>query len=616
METSLPAHALRSASTELLHCVAMLVERRNGEAVTLAMIARDRMVHLILHHSAAEASLLLQARSGLFGLFDQRASVDALLALPAGGAALLARRAALPPDDLRSLLTGILLQPPHDLQRLDLWLADARTLPMLMHYAVWRPKCFVDDTERSRYYLHATALCALCARMLDQYPNEMQNDFVAHVVQTLSSGVIYSCEGSLRSFAEAKATLITRFVQAYYPELTDTQFAPKPLRGDRPIRLGLLWNDVDRRTENVVGVASTRQIRRHGFEVISILHHDSYHGGVDDQPTIIEDILSLSDDVVDLNDLPKLADKCAAIRALDLDCLIFMNNITFGFNEYVALAALRLARWQAVNFCAVCTTGFPTIDLYISGDLSERAAAPDAAYTERLVRLPGTCLIFDHDHDADQRAGSLRVQVPALRDAATQTLFASGANLYKIHPALSGVWARILSATPGSRLVLYPFNPNWDLSYPIDLFERRFTGQLLSNDVDPECVTVAGPWRDSSPIEEILATADIYLDSFPHSGGLSSLDALKLGVPVVTMRGESQRENQTADMLDLLGLSRFVTASVEEYDALASRLAFEPALWAEYRAAILAAMPRARFFDTGDYSRKFAAGLREALVVG
>jgi len=317
---------------------------------------------------------------------------------------------------------------------------------------------------------------------------------------------------------------------------------------------------------------------------------------------------------VDLDRLPKLADKCAAIRALDLDCLLFMNNVTFGYNEYVALATLRMARWQAVNFCAVFTTGFPTVDLYVSGALSERGANPDANYTERLVRLPGTCLIFDKEMPR-QEARSRRLAA-AVRDPATQTLFVSGANLYKIHPELSSVWARVLEAAPGARLVLYPFNPNWDLSYPASKFTARFTAQLLARNVDPERVTLAGPWRDASAVDEILTAADIYLDSFPHSGGLSSLDALRRGVPVVTMCGDTQRENQSADLLDLLGLSRFVARTSEQYVDLAARLAADPELWADYSLEIGRQMQRAPFFDTDDYSNKFAHGLKQVLVNG
>ena len=87
----------------------------------------------------------------------------------------------------------------------------------------------------------------------------------------------------------------------------------------------------------------------------SILHHRSYHGGIQDpSSTILEALDQISDDIVDLDQIELLPEKYASIKALDLDCVIFMNNVTFGFNDYVALATLKLARWQAVNFWRRC----------------------------------------------------------------------------------------------------------------------------------------------------------------------------------------------------------------------------------------------------------------------
>ena len=290
-----------------------------------------------------------------------------------------------------------------------------------------------------------------------------------------------------------------------------------------------------------------------------------------------------------------------------------MNNVTFGFNDYVALATLKLARWQAVNFCAVATTGFPAVDLYLSGELSERGANPDDGYTERLVRLPGTCLIFEDQGPLKSKAPRLGL-ARRLRDRGTATLFASGANFYKIHPELSETWARVLVASPGSRLVLYPFNPNWDIAYPVETFVRRVEAQLAGHGLDPNRIIIAGPWRDPDAVTEVLSAADIYLDSFPHSGGLSSLDAFRLGIPVVTKQGITQRENQTADLLDIMGLSRFIAATTDEYVALAARLARFPSAWAEYKIAISQKIGQADFFDTELYSYGFAEKLKEALL--
>lgn len=310
----------------------------------------------------------------------------------------------------------------------------------------------------------------------------------------------------------------------------------------------------------------------------------------------------MSDNYHTLFGMP-LQDVASSIRALDLDLLMFASNVTWGYDEHIALASLKLARRQAVNICAVYTTGFPSMDYYFSGASAERGDDPASGFSEQLVTLDGGCLIFDQE---DYPRVSLRGDLRETALKRYSTVFASGANLYKLHPRLLGVWAQILSQVPGSALVLYPFNPNWDSAYWSSQLKRLFETELRAHGVSPERVFFAGPWKSASKVRELLTGVDVYLDSFPHSGGLSSLDAMSLAIPIVTKIGMTQRENQSAELLEGIGLDRMIAEDETAYIKRAVSLATDPDLWAEDHLALAEKITDAPFFDGRNHSEAFA----------
>ena len=151
-------------------------------------------------------------------------------------------------------------------------------------------------------------------------------------------------------------------------------------------------------------------------------------------------------------------------------------------------------------------------------------------------------------------------------------VFASGANFHKIVPELQDAWIRILASVPDSRLLLYPFNPNWD-GYSVELFMTHLADRLRNSNIDPVRVLVleaAPTWQD---VVQRLQLADIYLDSFPFCGATSLLDALLALLPVVAMDGTSHRTIQGAAILRSLGFGELVARDVDAYVGLAIRLA-------------------------------------------
>ncbi|GJE52621.1 hypothetical protein GOFOIKOB_5694 [Methylobacterium tardum] len=612
MSLDITEQVLAGSLRELHACLRVWLADGAPVDAKLAADARDRWIGLVSHHQAESALALLAKEAGavFFAIAHEPRVLDAIFQLPAPSERVRDAWGALAQDDPRRLLGGIFLCPPFDLDGLEYFVAQGRFDNILLIYATWQPRCFETDAQRARFVAYGAALGAALADRIESATGPL-NTFLDHSVRSIGGGIVYSCEGMLVEHARAKSRVIRAYLKRRHgldpAKTSQTERLP---RGPT-IRIGLLWADTDWRTENIVGAASVDRLRDHGFHIVSIIHHN--RPATKDRRTMEGRIAALSHEVVDLSRARGLMEQAEAIKALDLDCLMFMTNVTHGYNDYIALATLRLARWQAVNLCAVVTTAFPAIDLYISGLLSERAERPQDGYTEALVRLPGSCLVFDRQGEG-RKHHSAKLSFQRLRDPSTVTLFGSGANFYKIHPALTDTWTQILAETQNSRLVLYPFNPNWSSDFAGRRFLRRFSDQLIARGVDPARVTVAGPWRDAGVVADLLSEVDIYLDSFPHSGGLSSLDALRLNIPIVTKGGPTQRENQTADLLDLMGLSRYVADSVDGYLRTACILAEDLSAWAAFKVGIARGMRAAPFFDTVTYSARLATALRSAVV--
>src|SRR5262249_46683228 len=139
-----------------------------------------------------------------------------------------------------------------------------------------------------------------------------------------------------------------------------------------------------------------------------------------------------------------------------------------------------------------CTTsGFRNMDYYLSGALSEPDKNAQEHYTEKLVLVDGPAHCYDFG--TEQLPSSPSFEVRRGASSPDGVVFASGANFYKIIPEVEDVWLRILERTPGSQLLLYPFNPNWSNSYPVGKFIERFRASAASRGVAADRIVVLAP---------------------------------------------------------------------------------------------------------------------------
>ncbi|MBI1778339.1 MAG: hypothetical protein HYR63_23620 [Proteobacteria bacterium] len=252
------------------------------------------------------------------------------------------------------------------------------------------------------------------------------------------------------------------------------------------------------------------------------------------------------------------------IAADGVDILVDLAGHTAGGR--LGVMAHRPAPVQATWMGYPGTTGLSSID-YIIADAVEIPDGAEPYYSERPVRLPRSYICYAPPEYAPSPAAS-----PA--DADAPLTFGCFNNLAKLNEAVFVAWARILKAVPGSRLsLLWP-----SLLDPVIAGETR--ARLGAAGVPPERVQLGGHRRHADLLEA-YRTVDIALDPFPYSGGLTTLEALWMGVPVVTIAGDTFAGRHSASHLTAAGLKDWIAPSTESYVRLATQ-------WAQKRSHIAA----------------------------
>ncbi len=498
------------------------------------------------------------------------------------------------------LLASILYLAPHKFPRF----ADIADVP------AWLIRDYVDHMLSSPPMFHAAgeadAYCAFMARWTAHMRDTVAADPVgdsghrlaAQFVATTQFHSLYFNAANVRDTFQARAELLEMSQGGNDTEL-DHQFPPRAAGGR--LRVGVLSFNFSEGAETFATLPLIRHLDRTRFEVTLY--------ALRQKNSAIEQFCAKHADR--FVHLPRdLAARVQTMRADNLDMLYLGTNLTATAHELTLLALHRLARVQIAGVCSCVTTGMRNVDCYLSGQLSEPADA-QAHYSEKLYRIdgPAHCYDFGGSTPAALKQEIRREDFAIPRDA---IVFASGANFYKILPELDDIWFRIMASVPDSRLLLYPFNPQWNHEYPIENFMARLAARLQRHSIAPQRLLVFNTARSRADIMQRLGIADIYLDSFPFSGATSLLDPLLAGLPPVVLDGTTFRSRVGPGILRGIGLDELVAGNIDEYIRLAVRLAANREMrdgLAKKIGAAMRAMPS--IFDGKRYGAEVSAAFEQ-----
>ncbi|MGH7905893.1 MAG: hypothetical protein ACREP6_04625 [Candidatus Binataceae bacterium] len=233
----------------------------------------------------------------------------------------------------------------------------------------------------------------------------------------------------------------------------------------------------------------------------------------------------------------------------------------------IQLAAQRLAPVQATSWGHPETSGLATIDYFLSSDLMEPMDA-DSHYTEKLVRLPNLSIYYEPV--AAQPVAVTRQELGLRTDAA---VFWCGQSLYKYLPQHDRVFARIAKAAPHSQFVFVRHHGG---SRVTELFQERLERTFAVEGLKSADHCVMLDRMGQNKFIAAIGRCDVFLDSLEWSGCNSALESLANDLPVVTLPGALMRGRHSAAILRMMGVTETIATDVEDYIAIAARLANAP----------------------------------------
>ena len=337
------------------------------------------------------------------------------------------------------------------------------------------------------------------------------------------------------------------FSRAVETGRTKPQFANQA-DPERRLRIGYVSGDFGR---HPVGYFLSQILSSHDRTAVDIFCYANSHH-VDDMTSQLQGTADHWRSLVGVSD--QVA--AALVAADDIDILVDLSGHTA--RNRLPMFALKPAPVQVSWLGFWGTTGLSAMDYILSDDATIRPGEEDC-YSERVLRLPVCRFCYGPPDDAPPPAREL----PLRRQG--YVTFGSFNNLTKVGPEVIRLWAKVLLAVPASRLVL-----KWS-SLAGEGMRRRLTEAFADEGIGKERLDL----RDASPHSRMLleyGDIDVALDPFPFSGGLTSCEALWMGVPVITLPGARAPSRQTFGFLQALGVTEWAAASPDDYIRIAVSL--------------------------------------------
>jgi protein O-GlcNAc transferase len=242
------------------------------------------------------------------------------------------------------------------------------------------------------------------------------------------------------------------------------------------------------------------------------------------------------------------------------------------------------------------TTGLEAMDYRLVDAVTDPEGEADTFASERLVRLPEGFLCYGARGDAPAPG-----QPPCLTTGVVT--FGSFNNPAKLSGATLDLWARLLARLPTARLLLKgkPFAEAATRAIYLD--------RLAERGVAADRIELVG-WLPEREHLALYDRVDIALDPFPYNGTTTTCEALWMGVPVVTLRGDRHAARVGASLLTQIGLSDLIADSPEAYMEIAVALAGDLARLADLRRSLRPRMAASPLCDAPAFARKVEAAYR------
>jgi protein O-GlcNAc transferase len=257
------------------------------------------------------------------------------------------------------------------------------------------------------------------------------------------------------------------------------------------------------------------------------------------------------------------------------------------------LFARKPAPVQATGLAYPGTTGMLAMDYRFTDSYLDPGSATEEFYSEQSIRLPGGIFCYQPP-DQDTPEGEL----PALRNGFVT--FGYLGEFPHVTSRTLELWASVLSKVDRSRLVI-PVPVGGARQRLLHLLGHLGIQEVRIGFVDPK------PWPGNLSAHRRI---DISLDAFPWNGATSTLDALWMGVPVITLAAQTGVSRIGASLLTNLELADWIARAPEEFTRIAIRLACDLQALANLRSTLRHRLQASSLMDAAGFARNLELAYR------
>ena len=217
-------------------------------------------------------------------------------------------------------------------------------------------------------------------------------------------------------------------------------------------------------------------------------------------------------------------------------------------------------------------------------------------YNEKIVYLP-----YYQVNDSKETPPNINLTRKDLELPAEGFVFCCFNNTYKITPTTFDSWARILKQVDESVLFVYA---NHELS------KTNLTKEIIDRGVNPKRL-IFGERLARAEYLARYRVADLFLDTQPYNAGTTASDALRMGLPIITLIGKSYQARMGASILNAINLTELITSSIEEYESLAIEIATNPEKHKKIKAKLASNLSNAALYDARLFTKNIEKAYKE-----
>ena len=348
----------------------------------------------------------------------------------------------------------------------------------------------------------------------------------------------------------------------------------------RRLRIGYVSGDFNNHSAASSFQMMLGDFDRTSFEVIAYSNSrlsDEMTSSMQSQVTLWRDICNLSDEAA--------ADLIVGDR---IDLLVDLSGHTLGNRLLVFARSPAPVQVSAIGYPT--GTGMRAMDAVLSDAVVIPPEERDL-YAEEVRYLPSV-LMYSRNLDDFPPVNEL----PAL--SSNVITFGSFNRMSKITEESLTLWAYLLQVLPQSELLLKA--PQFDDQAVRQWLMVPFT----KAGIDPKRIRILGttPWVEHM---KALNQVDIALDTLPHGGGITTLESIAMGVPVISLRWPTFTGRTSASILTTLALTDWIAENVDEYIKIAIEKSRDIQALAALRGRLRAHFAASHFGDSAAALRTF-----------